>query len=121
MVLLVPAARPARAQVTGELKGVVVADSGVSLPGVPVLAMSGGESRSTITGASGRFRFAGLPPGDYRVTVTGGAPRGMRVKVELARTVTVLMTSTLRRPAPESSLATALAKPGDPPATALKP
>lgn len=107
LVALVPLARTAQAQVSGQVTGVVVTE-GTSAPvaGAPVLIVSGSDSRSTITDDRGRFRFAKLPPGTYQVSVNGGSPKATHVKLGLARTVTVLMTSTARRPAPEASEAT---------------
>ncbi len=52
-----------------ELKGVVQdAGNGVALPGVRLLLEPGGLS--TQTDASGQFRFSGLRPGNYTLTVT---------------------------------------------------
>ena len=106
LLALVPIAHTAQAQVSGQVAGVVVTEgTSAPVPGTPVLIMSGSDSRSTITDDAGHFRFASLAPGNYRVSVTGGAPKATQFSLGLARTVTLLMTSTVRRPAPEASYA----------------
>jgi outer membrane receptor protein involved in Fe transport len=55
------------AQTTGRIEGRVADDQGAPLPGVTVTVNSAvlqGE-RLAVTGADGRFRFLGLPPGEY--------------------------------------------------------
>jgi outer membrane receptor protein involved in Fe transport len=67
LVLLAPALL---AQTTGNIVGTVTDQNGGTLPGVTVEATSPNlqGSRSVTTGADGRYRFASLPPGSYRVT-----------------------------------------------------
>ncbi|MEM7051946.1 MAG: TonB-dependent receptor [Acidobacteriota bacterium] len=68
VVLLVAPA--AFAQTTGRVDGTVSDDTGAALPGVTVTLNSGqlqGE-RVGVTGADGKFRFVGLPVGDYTLT-----------------------------------------------------
>ena len=60
---------PAAAQ-SGALTGVVADETGAVLPGATV-TLSGGPAgpRETQTDAAGRFRFPGLAPGTYRLSV----------------------------------------------------
>lgn len=54
----------------GSLAGVVRDAQGLPVASVPVEAVAtGGAPRRTITDASGHFRFADLPPAEYRVSV----------------------------------------------------
>jgi hypothetical protein len=61
------------AQQTGQLSGVVRDAQGALLPGVTITiespAMPGG-SRQAISGDSGAYAFASLPPGVYTATFT---------------------------------------------------
>src|SRR5438132_9057666 len=58
------------AQTTGTIEGTVTDQSGGALPGVTVEATSPNlqGTRTATTGADGHYRFASLPPGDYKVT-----------------------------------------------------
>lgn len=60
------------AQQTGEILGSVVDGDGEPLPGVLVTAESPEivQLRTTVSDASGHFRFRLLPPGDYMLTAT---------------------------------------------------
>ena len=63
--------RPAVAQQTGILSGVVRDAQGGILPGATVNVSSAsliGGTRSTTTGAAGTYQLTGLPPGTYDVT-----------------------------------------------------
>lgn len=53
---------------TGSIAGVVVGEAGHPVPGARVTAALEDEVRSTITDASGAFRFESLRPGRYFVT-----------------------------------------------------
>lgn len=68
--LLFLASLPVVAQTTGRLRGTVLDQDGLALPGATV-TVSGetlmGGSRVAITGETGAFRFAALPPGVYNV------------------------------------------------------
>jgi outer membrane receptor protein involved in Fe transport len=72
--LLLAASIPVLAQTTtGRILGQVVDPNGEPLPGVTITAASGavmGGSRTAVSGDTGAFRFAALPPGTYDVTAT---------------------------------------------------
>jgi outer membrane receptor for ferrienterochelin and colicin len=74
-------------ELLGQLRGTVVDDQGLAVPGAVVNATSpqlmGG--RSSETDAEGDYRFSALPPGDY--TVEALKP-GMRTMTATARVVT---------------------------------
>jgi outer membrane receptor protein involved in Fe transport len=74
LVTLLLASLPASAQTTsGRMLGQVVDPNGEPLPGVTVTVASTaimGGTRTAVSGESGAFRFAALPPGDYEVTAT---------------------------------------------------
>ncbi len=56
----------------GTISGTVVDTGEDVVQGARVtLTGPGGEQRSAVTGSSGEFSFAGLPPGTYKLTVTG--------------------------------------------------
>jgi hypothetical protein len=57
---------------TAAISGVVTDATGATVPGAAatITNASAGISRSTITGASGRYQFSGLPPGEYELTVS---------------------------------------------------
>jgi len=90
---------------TGNIYGHVVAQDGAPLPGVTVVAESGGPRNTFITEADGAFRFLRLPPGPYRVTATleglgsvarnvtvalgGSADVTLRLVPQLSETLTV--------------------------------
>ena len=80
------------AQQTGTLAGVVRDAQGGVLPGVTVTAVSPaliGAGRSTVSGDTGSYLLATLPPGQYTVTfeVSGFNPlKREQVIVEVART-----------------------------------
>jgi hypothetical protein len=65
---------PVAAQTTtGRIIGQVVDPNGEPLPGVTVTAASAavmGGTRTAVTGETGAFRFAALPPGDYDLTAS---------------------------------------------------
>ncbi len=55
---------------TGTINGTVTLDDGSALPGVIVSASADvlPKARSTVTDAKGEYRFAVMPPGNYKVT-----------------------------------------------------
>ena len=65
---------PARPQVgTGNISGTVVDTGGDVLQGaqVTLLGPLRSDSHTTVSGSDGQFAFPGLPPGTYKITVTG--------------------------------------------------
>jgi len=70
ILLAVPSILLAQGYQTGNLQGQVKDESGGVLPGVNVTATSQerGFSRNSVTDASGRFLFAAIPIGRYRVS-----------------------------------------------------
>ena len=65
------AAPAVRAQITGDIKGIVTDPSGAAVPSAKVLLMSveTGENRSAATDQEGRYGFPLLKVGDYAVAV----------------------------------------------------
>lgn len=61
---------------TGRILGQIIDENGQPMPGVTVTAASDvvmGGSRNAVTGETGAYRFAALPPGTYSVTaILGG-------------------------------------------------
>ena len=74
LILLAAAvAPPAVLAQNGVLTGTVTDTTGLILPGVTVEARStsdGGQVRTVVSDAAGRFTFLALPPGTYDLTVT---------------------------------------------------
>ena len=69
LVLLAVSSAPAGAQ-SGRIAGGVADATGAVLPGVTVTLFGGpGEPRVSVTDGAGRYVFAGLPEGDYRLGV----------------------------------------------------
>lgn len=69
------AAAPAYAQqVNASLRGTVTAEGGVSQ--VTVVNVNTGLTRTSTVSADGRYQFASLPPGTYRLEIT--TPNGVR-------------------------------------------
>jgi hypothetical protein len=90
-------AGPAFAQTTGLIEGTVHDNEDKALPGVTLElsspAMQG--TRVGVTDAAGKFRFPGIPPGEYTmlVTLSGfGSVRQEDVDVGLDKTVTLRIT-----------------------------
>jgi hypothetical protein len=84
---------------TGRLLGQVVGVDDTPMPGATVTASSEvvmGGSRATVTDASGEFRFAALPPGNYSVTASmaGHQPQtvdGVAIKIGAAATANFML------------------------------
>jgi len=94
--LLILAAPPLAAQtVSGALTGNVLDDTGLPLPGATVTVTSPDlvrGSASSVTDASGGFRFPSLPPGAYTVEVTLQGFRAVRkenVRLGLGQTLSL--------------------------------
>ena len=79
---------------TGRILGQIVGADGYPIPGAIITASSEimmGGSRSTVTDATGEFRFAALPPGVYSVTASreGHRPQTMEgIAVKIGATAT---------------------------------
>lgn len=72
--IAIGAASPAYAQVTSSLRGTVTAEGGVSQ--VTIINVDNGFTRTSTPTADGRYQFASLPPGNYRLEAT--TPNGVR-------------------------------------------
>lgn len=80
-LICVPA--PAWPQARGVLHGTLTDPTGAGIPGALVTARSQTDAHTTYTDRDGRYRFAGLQPGRYRVTinVTGFVPVERQVDI----------------------------------------
>src|ERR1043165_4601508 len=78
------------AQTSASLTGIVTPREGLAIPGVPVILSSAAlqGTRSVVTGESGAYEFAALPPGEYRVEFAGHdfAPSRLRAVLRLSQT-----------------------------------
>ncbi|HSE62102.1 MAG TPA: TonB-dependent receptor [Thermoanaerobaculia bacterium] len=87
---------PAFAQTTGDITGTVTDSSGAALPGVTCTATSASlqGTRSSVTGNSGNYRIASLPPGTYKVScaLAGFSTVERTANVSLGGTATVNQT-----------------------------
>src|SRR5215471_6359861 len=85
------------AQTTGSIEGTVTDQSGGALPGVTVEITSPNlqGTRTATTGSDGRFRFAGVPPGSYKVTANlsgmGAVQKNATVTLDSTATVNMQM------------------------------
>ncbi len=83
------------AQTTGSIEGTVTDQNGGALPGVTVEITSPNlqGTRTATTGNDGRFRFASVPPGPYRVAaqLSGMGAVQKNATVSLGATATVNM------------------------------
>ena len=94
------------AQDSGELMGAVIDPAGFGLPGATV-RIEGPASDASLSGVEGRFRFTGLPPGQYRVSavmpgfvtieesveVSSRAPVELKLKLQPAFQDTVVVSA----------------------------
>lgn len=102
--LLLSAVRPALAvELTGRIEGTVYDDQGMPLGGARVTATSPtqiGGVRSAVTGPDGNFRFVGLIPGVFTVTVrAAGFVSSQRSGIRVNADKTVTLDLLLDRPA----------------------
>ena len=67
---LKPVIRTIETALSGSIKG-ILSVSGVA---ATVIATSGANSYSTVVNANGEFILAGLPPGNYTITITPASP-----------------------------------------------
>jgi hypothetical protein len=93
-LLLGPSLALAQIGQTATLTGVVTDSSGAALPGVTVTVKGEsliGGTRSSVTDASGTYRFPALPPGIYTVTteLAGFKPSTQQARLQLGQTITV--------------------------------
>src|SRR5215472_7353100 len=85
------------AQTTGTIEGTVTDQNGGVLPGVTVEATSPNlqGSRTATTGPDGRFRFAGISPGPYKVMANlsgfGAIQKNATVTLDSTATVNIQM------------------------------
>lgn len=88
---VLPAAALAQ-ETTGAVAGTVVDSSGAVIPGVTVTLQGPALSRFEVTDARGRYTFAAIPPGSYRLSteLAGFAPRAAEdVVVSIGKTAVV--------------------------------
>ncbi|MGE3274907.1 MAG: TonB-dependent receptor [Vicinamibacterales bacterium] len=78
-ILLLSAAVPARAQGGATLSGTVTRDAGDAMAGAAVVIEE--LKRETRTGADGTYRFEGVAPGDYHVSVRAEGYSSHRTEV----------------------------------------
>jgi outer membrane receptor protein involved in Fe transport len=100
ILALTPTMLMAQGFQVGNIAGVAADQTGGALPGVTVTVThtERGLSRSEVTDAQGRYRFAALPLGVYRVeaTLEGFAPTKLAsVRVEADKTTTTDLTMSL--------------------------
>ena len=93
--LLLLCASVVQAQTTGNLEGTVTDQGGGPLPGVTIALTSPNlqGARSATTGADGRYRFPGIPPGSYLVkaSLEGFGTVEKKATVTLDATVAVTL------------------------------
>jgi hypothetical protein len=79
---------------TGNVYGTVKDESGAVTPGVNVALSGETGTRSVVTAADGAFRFLGLNPGDYTLTLslTGFAKVTRKIRVTLGENVELSFT-----------------------------
>lgn len=99
ILVLTPTMLMAQGFQVGNIVGLAMDQTGGALPGVTITVthVERGTSRSEVTDAQGRYRFAGLPLGAYHLegTLEGFAPTKLTVRVEQDKTNTVDVTMSL--------------------------
>ena len=102
VLVLLFRASPAAGQTTGRIEGMVTDQNGAVLPGVTVEATSPNlqGTRTTVTGNDGRYRFASLPPGTYKISATlagmGTVEKSTPVALDATATVNLQMSLTTK-------------------------
>ena len=97
---------------TGAIRGFVLDEQRVPLPGVNVTLSSPNlmGSRTFVTDANGEFRFPALPPGDYQATAElSGFVTVVQENIRLATTITLTL-DLIMRPATLQEEITVIAK-----------
>ena len=90
------------AQTTGRIEGTILDQNGATLPGVTVETTSPSlqGSRSLVTASDGRYRFAALPPGVYKISASlaglGTVEKSVTVALDSTATVNLQMTLTAK-------------------------
>ena len=90
------------AQTTGRIEGTVTDQNGAVLPGVTVEVSSPNlqGTRTAVTGNDGRYRFASLPPGTYKISATlsgmGTIEKSTPVALDATATVNMQMSLTTK-------------------------
>src|SRR6516225_4442379 len=85
LLLMIGVSRGLGQETTGGLQGTVKDPSGAVLPNAKVVVTTStlvGEKTAN-TDASGYFRFANLPPGDYTITITANGFAGVKRELTL--------------------------------------
>jgi carboxypeptidase family protein/TonB-dependent receptor-like protein len=99
ILALTPTMLMAQGFQVGNISGVASDQTGGALPGVSITVThtERGLNRTEVTDAQGRYRFAGLPLGTYRLeaTLEGFAPTLHNVRVEADKTNTIDVTMSL--------------------------
>jgi hypothetical protein len=90
---LVAATSPVLAQATATIEGEIVDQTGAVIPGGEIAARSPviGVARIAVADGSGRYQFASLPVGDYRLEVRASGFKTQvveRLRIEVGQTVT---------------------------------
>lgn len=94
-LLALPGTVHAASATAGDLRGVVVDDADLAIPGVTVVAESPnliGGAQQRQTDAEGNFSFSDLPPGIYSLTASKsgfGQVKKTQIQVSIGRTTTV--------------------------------
>ena len=86
-ILLTTSALVVAAQVTGRMQGIVVDEQGRPIPGVQVIAVSGGHpvGAEKVTDGVGAFELTGLTPGPYTLRLTlSGIPDQEKLGIEVS-------------------------------------
>jgi len=86
VLLLIGMPISSMAQQPGVVTGVVADQTGGAIVGARAELASGAEARSAVTDGQGRYRFEGLPPGDYTIRISASGFQPMERRVSVAAT-----------------------------------